>query len=665
MCKKIIAWISVFAIAFSCVAPVFASSTSGEYKSRSTFYSWLAEKGGVLQDFAGFLSGNQTCPNSSDGYHHASSFQKSAGGTTGLYDCICRDCGHYFTAYETDLQAAYSSYVSDLPATGINSAGQLVWSPAFRIFNIDYTSYVGDLSGTDYAPSSSVLCSYSCSDGVSYFSLAPSSGNSFSCYPEVLIYDRFPVSGVYSFPSGARSLSLSYALTYFVSSGSNLWDGSFNFTNGLGFHSAGDVLSASKAILNSSWTFYSATLQVQNPVFYITPADSLGDIYNTDSRTGSIIGNLGIFNIDGDLEFSFNGSLFDELGSLYYNPTTNEYHTVNNWTYDYSDRSYNLTLESGDTVNITYGDEYITVRQGDTVYNVYYIINGEGSGELHRHSYVPTVKHDPTCTSPGSITYVCSECNDTYSEVLPAAGHDWQLVERVEPEYDDEGNVTVEGYALYRCSVCQEEYKDLTGAGPPSADDLASSGIIVGWLKAIYDKLCEILKAITGHVGDSDEENDALQVDWFNSFVSKFAFLSDVSSIYKQLVADITNDAQTASLLADGTITIDMVTTDHAVPLVNDAPSPGGGGVGGSYTAPELAISLGSSDKYGVDWASIKPMDLSWYAPYKETVDGIVSGFLWLGYIFLLIKRLPDLVRGAGMVTEDGIRVDMWNSHKK
>jgi hypothetical protein len=32
----------------------------------------------------------------------------------------------------------------------------------------------------------------------------------------------------------------------------------------------------------------------------------------------------------------------------------------------------------------------------------------------------------PTCTEPGSTTYTCTLCGDSYTETLPALGHDWQ-----------------------------------------------------------------------------------------------------------------------------------------------------------------------------------------------------------------------------------------------
>ena len=46
-----------------------------------------------------------------------------------------------------------------------------------------------------------------------------------------------------------------------------------------------------------------------------------------------------------------------------------ETYDMSGWTYDYSTRTYNITYNEGDTVNITYGDENITIVEPATVPN--------------------------------------------------------------------------------------------------------------------------------------------------------------------------------------------------------------------------------------------------------------------------------------------------------
>lgn len=50
-------------------------------------------------------------------------------------------------------------------------------------------------------------------------------------------------------------------------------------------------------------------------------------------------------------------------------------------------------------------------------------------------------------------------------------------------------------------------------------------------------------------------------------------------------------------------------------------------------------------------------IDLSWYGRYKPTVDIFFSMFLWIGFIWLLYRRLPDIISGAGMITESAVRI--------
>lgn len=45
-------------------------------------------------------------------------------------------------------------------------------------------------------------------------------------------------------------------------------------------------------------------------------------------------------------------------------------------------------------------------------------------------------------------------------------------------------------------------------------------------------------------------------------------------------------------------------------------------------------------------------IDFSWYAPYRDTALSIWRFFLWVFYIFIVFKRFPDIISGAGLVTD-------------
>lgn len=61
----------------------------------------------------------------------------------------------------------------------------------------------------------------------------------------------------------------------------------------------------------------------------------------------------------------------------------------------------------------------------------------------------------------------------------------------------------------------------------------------------------------------------------------------------------------------------------------------------------------GLMDKYGYDYGGKEvALDLAWYQKYKPSVDGIVSGFMWLGYLWMLFTKAPDILNGMGLRNE-------------
>ena len=236
--------------------------------------------------------------------------------------------------------------------------------------------------------------------------------------------------------------------------------------------------------------------------FLVEPANQsvVSENFTVNSRPTSITGDYGIIGDNGQITKVENTTIVNETNNTYTNPSTGTTSTITDWTYDYSDRSYDLTLDTGDTVTVTYGDENVTIQEGDTVYNIYYIIDGtpEGGGETPgtdtcQHEYTSTVDREATCTIPGQMTYTCSLCGHIYTEAIPAKGHTWTVLQTVTTEYDQEGNLLQQGYTIYQCSACGEQYKDETGSGPPG-----SGGD--GGGESIWDKLGNLLGTIFGGI---------------------------------------------------------------------------------------------------------------------------------------------------------------------
>ena len=121
-----------------------------------------------------------------------------------------------------------------------------------------------------------------------------------------------------------------------------------------------------------------------------------------------------------------------------------------------------------------------------------------------KHDWKETDRTPATCSAPGSVAYSCSKCKKTKTEALPKLGHTWEVKQTTQTTYDEEGNVLVQGFTIYRCSVCGEEYKDTDGTGPPGSSDRPGSGDDgeEGFLAWLLRKIGELLGAVGSGIID-------------------------------------------------------------------------------------------------------------------------------------------------------------------
>ena len=100
--------------------------------------------------------------------------------------------------------------------------------------------------------------------------------------------------------------------------------------------------------------------------------------------------------------------------------------------------------------------------------------SGSSSSGGHSHSYTSTVTKEPTCTEEGVRTYTCSYDGSTYTEAIPALGHEWgnwkpdgnhlthtrtcsrSCTETKNCEYTV---TTTNDKDTYACSVCGDTYE--------------------------------------------------------------------------------------------------------------------------------------------------------------------------------------------------------------
>lgn len=52
---------------------------------------------------------------------------------------------------------------------------------------------------------------------------------------------------------------------------------------------------------------------------------------------------------------------------------------------------------------------------------------------------------------------------------------------------------------------------------------------------------------------------------------------------------------------------------------------------------------------------SVNIIDLSWYTQFKSYGDTIMSGIMWLFFIWSTYKKLPSIISGVSSVGERGV----------
>ena len=116
-------------------------------------------------------------------------------------------------------------------------------------------------------------------------------------------------------------------------------------------------------------------------VLFVEPISwNVGDFTAPVGGSGSRLTNTGINIMGSDNTVYENVTIVNETNNTYYDPSTGTTHNILDWTYDYGDRSYSLSLEGGAEVSVRWGDDSLTIREGDTIVNNYYYAAPAGSG---------------------------------------------------------------------------------------------------------------------------------------------------------------------------------------------------------------------------------------------------------------------------------------------
>lgn len=154
------------------------------------------------------------------------------------------------------------------------------------------------------------------------------------------------------------------------------------------------------------------------------------------------------------------------------------------------------------------------------------------------HTYEQHMEQDADCTLPGLQVSTCSQCGDSYSEIIDPLGHDWVISSHVDAVTDpDTGEETASAYDIYTCSRCGKTYEDHTGNGAPDEDYSSSSisqlvvkvfsklgtfaGKLIGFIVRLFDKAISSVDEVISKFNEYTEQISGFGGDypaWLTGF---------------------------------------------------------------------------------------------------------------------------------------------------
>lgn len=412
-----------------------------------------------------------------------------------------------------DMKLDYNQYVNQLPATGYTSDGKLLWQPKWSdvsnwskaggffanpVFSIDTTGNFVYLSGYD-ADFYDVRLLGSCI----VINSAYDNGRLYQYRlgkTDQTLQFTVPVAGVYTLIWSSPFLEHSLFSTDGHTLTAKTVDGTWRQYQSEGTKwtvSSGDTVYAyfsGSQYSNRIDTSYvdRRIVTIRTPVWKVFPASTvIVNDYTINNRVDNL---TGIY-VDNSDNYYTDVTIVDETNNKYYDMTTNTYYDIKSWSYDYSSRTYFLTLDNDVALTVQFGDTNVTITNNNVSNTYNYVVEDDTGSDPDtpttcKHDWQETIDTAPTCLEGGHASYTCSKCGETYEQNLAAKGHDWKVIEHVNMVYNSDGTVATQGHTLYQCSVCGEQWYTDTGAPPP---DVSGSSNILAWLQSFQTWLDEKL----------------------------------------------------------------------------------------------------------------------------------------------------------------------------
>ncbi len=455
---------------------------------------WGDNIGGFCKLVAVGLSAD-LCGKSDDSKHHGYIIGPAVTlfGET-KYPAKCNLCGQGFSVTDAQISDAYTEAVNQMPATGYDSAGKLLWQPRWiedtSTWGLYFSGCVSSTYDGYYQSNNKLSVSYLGSE----FRFTVLANVGYNCSYRLNASDnwhsfRAPISGTYTILSSQFAFG-----NLLFSSRAATVDKKWKST------SLGGIRADSPVSVRGAWTASSSggsdgidyaldgTLSLYTPVFEIVPFTTdttINNTYNINTRVNNFQGNY-YNNVTNN--YYNNTTIINETTNNYYDMTTNNYYTMSNWSYDYQSRTYFITLEDGTTITVQFGDDCLTITNNNVENSYQYVINNNNTPSPNpetpstcKHNWTETIDVAPTCLEGGHANFTCSLCGETYEQILSAKGHNWTVKEHVNTVYGENGVIVTQGHTLYECSICGEQWYTETATPPP---DVSGGSSIRSWLQA-------------------------------------------------------------------------------------------------------------------------------------------------------------------------------------
>lgn len=199
-----------------------------------------------------------------------------------------------------------------------------------------------------------------------------------------------------------------------------------------------------------------------------------------------------------------------------------------------TDRVVNAVGSIPAPTDYTYQMEAVTGRMDDILAQLQ-TTSGSATCE---HTYSQHMEQEATCILPGLQVSTCSQCGDSYSEIIDPLGHDWVISSHVDAVTDpDTGEETASAYDIYTCSRCGKTYEDHTGDGAPDEDYSSSSisqlvvkvfsklgtfaGKLIGFIVRLFDKAISSVDEVISKFNEYTEQISGFGGDypaWLTGF---------------------------------------------------------------------------------------------------------------------------------------------------